>query len=203
MATLVVNPTSGAANRLYYGGSESWAASRDSAVAEGIQTNGIVQGSFGGGTSWPIARIAEVFNTAALPDNATVTAVTLQIYVTALTNTDTSTIDLVSFAPTDSSSVVVADYAKAKWGETPYADIALASLNLNAYNIFTLNATGIAAISKTGNSVFGLRISRDTDNSQPTGGNDVTFQTNNGVHPEILTITYTTPSGGAFLLNMI
>ncbi len=198
MATLIVNPTSGASNRLYYGGNTSWTDSRDATTAEGIQTNGIVQGTFGGGTSWPIARVGEVFNTSALPDNATVTVVTLQIYVTALTNTNTCTIDLVSFAPTDPASLVVADYAKAKWGETPYADIALASLSTSAYNTFTLNAAGIAAISKTGNSVFGLRISRDTDNTEPTGGNDVTFQTNNGANPEILTVTYTTPSSGFF-----
>jgi hypothetical protein len=76
---------------------------------------------------------------------------------------------LVSSSPASNTALVLADYAVANWGTTEYATrIAGTSWASAAYNDFALDAGGMAFISKTGVTKFGLRFSGDLDNSAPT-----------------------------------
>jgi len=67
---------------------------------------------------------------------------------------------------------VAADYALANFGSTRFvdSDILISGITTGAYNDFTLNASGIANIAKTGISKFGYRHAVDIDNSAPTWG---------------------------------
>jgi hypothetical protein len=75
--------------------------------------------------------------------------------------------NLVSFSPASDSSFVASDYGN--FGTTKFAsDTVVSGWTTAAYNDFTLNASGIANVSKTGNSKFGWRFTEDIDNSSPT-----------------------------------
>ena len=93
------------------------------------------------------------------------------IYVTvkgtALGDTDC---DIVDFNPAAGTITTfdVTDYAN--FGTTRFATGKTISsgITTSAYNDFTLNASGVANINKTGNSYFGTRLKWDIDNSAPT-----------------------------------
>ena len=72
---------------------------------------------------------------------------------------------LVSSAPASNTAIVIADYAIANWGSVRFAtDILLTTFSAtSAYHDFALNSSGIANISKTGISKFGIRASSDID----------------------------------------
>ncbi len=78
-------------------------------------------------------------------------------------------IDIVSFSP-NSGTYANADYAKARWGESPYVSVSFSDFRagIGGYVGFTLNEAGRDYINKTGRTDFGARYSRDTDNSAPT-----------------------------------
>lgn len=184
------NPLANANVRLYKIDAASWATVRNAATASAEQD---IASFFDIDTTWEIDRIGLTFNTSALPDNATITGAVIKIYPTVVTNTDSSDIDVVSSNPTDPTNFAVGDYAIAKWGSVVWGSISLATLaaNLNVLNSITLDANGRANISLVGNSTFGLRNSRDTDNATPTGQNRIDFTGANTV----LVVTYTLPVG--------
>ncbi len=186
--------------RLYQDGAinETWATVRDAATADGMQ-DGVISGASAAATTYNISRVGLSFDTSSIPDNATITVAVIKIYPYELPgNADTVHLDVVSFAPTNPASHAVADYAKAKWGTTPWGSITYATLgaNLNALNSITLDASGIANVSKTGTCSFGLRVSRDTDDSAP-GGTNLMYMT---FAQTVLVVTYTLPSSGFFAL---
>ena len=84
-------------------------------------------------------------------------------------------IHICASTPASTSSLAASDYANL--GTTSFASLDVASHTSNAYNDFTLNASGLANISKTGISKFGVRLGWDLNNSF-TGvwaANDATF----------------------------
>jgi len=90
---------------------------------------------------------------------------------------DTTNIDIVSSAPASTDDLVVGDYDGI--GSTVYADMALADWvqTDGTYNDFTLDATGITYVDgwkgASGIGFLAIRNSRDTDDSAPTGNNNV------------------------------
>jgi hypothetical protein len=93
-----------------------------------------------------------------------VTAASIGLYFTSsLTNLGEADFDIVSSTP--ASDTVLADSDFLNVGGTPFSSIARASLTTSAYNTFSLDASGLSNISKTGISKFGSRLSWDTDNS--------------------------------------
>jgi hypothetical protein len=110
-----------------------------------------------------------LFDTAAIPDGDTVTGATLSLYgfdvVTAL---QADEIALVAGSPASDTDLVPTDYGIAHFGATEFAPrIGTGSWSTSAYNDFALNASGLAAVSKTGISRFGLRLGLDLDNQAP------------------------------------
>lgn len=179
--------------RLFVDSGTVWATVRDDSDSDGIQTGGISNATFDT-PDYQISRIGLSFNTASIPDDDTVTAVIIKVYPTSLdSNTNTVDLDAVSFAPSDPTSHVVGDYVKAKWGTSQFGVITYATLgsNLNTLNSINLDANGIDEINKTGHTSYGLRCSRDTDDSAPTGANRVVFTAANTA----LFVTHSAPSG--------
>jgi hypothetical protein len=143
------------------------------------------------------------FNTAALPDDATITAATLNIYVSTTSDTDNDGYDYVSVVQTtqaSTSSVVVEDYDQCGAVQSPQkgaADIDITDISAG-YTVFTLNATGIAWISLTGWTQLGIREGHDVADHQIATNKDnyVLFYSSayTGTSRDpYLNITYTVP----------
>lgn len=103
-----------------------------------------------------IARGFYLFNTSAIPDADEISSGVLSLYDEAFTKDlagITPTINIYSSNPTSDTALANADYGTQ--GSTPFATaITWAGWNSGVYNPFTFNASGLAAISKTGISKF-------------------------------------------------
>jgi hypothetical protein len=127
------------------------------------------------------------FDTSGLPDNATVTGATLNLYVTGATSADGRSLVGEWYDPAN-WPIDAADYTSGS-ATTALAGTAIGSLAVNQVDGFSLQNLG--SVSLTG--YTGLRL--EVSGAQPTGDNGVYFASyENGSHPAAqLTITYTTP----------
>ncbi len=159
-------------------GNESWATIHDATSALGCIDSGdsnylgdILVLSGAGSNLWgQIIRRMTLFDTAALPDSDDINSATLSYYSdVASTNNYTQTIDVSSSTPASDSSFADGDYAFTNYGKTVFASTTIASYNTGGvYNDFSLNAAGIANVSKTGKSKFATLLSSDLTNTEPT-----------------------------------
>jgi hypothetical protein len=142
-----------------------------------------------------------LFDTSSLPDGAEIISATFELYVSAKTDGFSGgAISLVTTTPASNTALVAADYNIANWSFTKQAtDLTIASITTSAYNTWTLNANGLASISKTGITKFGLVTAYDADNSAPTWSSaaiaDLTWNTANGTNKPKLNVTFTASSG--------
>jgi hypothetical protein len=109
--------------------------------------------------SW-IFRSLFLFNTAALPDAAVISTATFSVCTTTDTSNGFSYSDFsictVSSNPASNTALTPTDYTTL--GTTEFSNkIGYSSCDTTAYQPFSLNTAGIAAISKTGITKFGLR----------------------------------------------
>lgn len=110
------------------------------------------------------------FDTSAITDTDIVSSATFSVYgtnkldITGLAPVAT----VVSNAQTLNTVLATTDYNDL--GTTGYATVSYASYSTSAYNDFSLDANGLAQLSLTGFSKFGLRTDKDIGSSQP-GGN--------------------------------
>lgn len=121
------------------------------------------------GTAWTrIQRLITLFDTSSIPDADTISATTYSLFCTnAGNNGHTMNVDMVTCTPASNTAIALADYST--FTTTLQAtSISVGSFGANAYTDFTLNATGLGNISKTGITKFGCRISADTNNVEPT-----------------------------------
>ena len=108
------------------------------------------------------------FDTSSLPDTATVTAATISISGDGIAENNGFTSSIVCVASTQASNTTLTTSDWASYGATEFITrVGFASWNENAYNDFSLNASGIGNISKTGVSKFTFLESHDFDNSEP------------------------------------
>jgi len=153
----------------------TWAAARDGAgnAAYPSVTAGVFSGSVKWSASnWEVDKGFTLFDTSSIPDGDTISSATMSYYQHTAgnnVNTDGDTAHVVSAAPASNTNLVAGDFTTA--GSASYGSLAFASWTNDAYNDISLNASGIAAISKTGVTKFALRSQRDIDNSAPTGVN--------------------------------
>lgn len=122
-------------------------------------------------------RIIHLFDTSAIPDTDTISAVIYSIFgsnaVSAKTNTFvgyTPSFHVCSSNPATNTALVNADYNLAVFGTTSFGSITYANWSALAYNDITLDANGRANVSKTDVSKFGFRNDADMNNSPPTWG---------------------------------
>ncbi len=160
----------------YIGSAETtWATLRNSAgsVADDAATT-LWATYFGAGATtnkWiNIGRGIVLFNTASIPDTAAISAATLSLYGSIKSDSLSAApnINIYSSNPALSTALTGTDYSTL--GITAYCDTpwTYAGFSTSGYNDFVFNATGIAAISLTGISKFGIRnASYDVANSAP------------------------------------
>jgi hypothetical protein len=157
-------------------GGESFNALRSNAgtLANATDVWGPIASLKGGTVSDEFTRIDRgvfLFDTSSIDDDATINSATLSLYgdykENSLGLSDAEAgLALVSASPAADDTLVNADYQSL--GSTRYApDISYSSFTVSVYNDFSLNAAGLAAISKTGLSRFGTRQAIDLDGGTP------------------------------------
>ena len=196
----------------YIGGvsaATSWSNARsgtgcNSKTADDTSATSTLQAALNtGGPNWvaTIERFLFLFDTSSLGSGATISSATVGLYVTAKSSgAQSAAVNIYSSAPASNTGLVAADYDTT--GTTAYAsNIAITSITTSAYNTFTLNSTGIAAISKTSITKFSLKEALyDADGTTPTTGLNETLSagmadTGGTSYDPKLDVTYTLPGG--------
>lgn len=181
-------------NSIYASDGSAWATARNAASGTlRTRTDKLMyaQSTLSGATRF-IERTFINFDTSSIPDDTTIISAVLSIYVTAKTKTDSPSYRLYGSTATD--SLVGGDYDL--MGTTELSDTYVTDPSTSAYVDFTLNAAGLAAISKIGKTKFCIREAvYDLGNTQPGGANVLTFSNSNetgtGQDPKLV-VTYGT-----------
>lgn len=153
-----------------------------------------------------LSRSFYLFDTSTIPANATITGATLSLYINSYADPSGAgwEFNVYSSNPTSDTALVAGDFSKV--GSNSFAtSIAMSSMSTSAYNTWTLNATGIEAINKTGLTKLSLRESKyDAGSSTPPWAssktNYLTVSFNESDSKPKLSITYNLPSSGFFAL---
>lgn len=146
-----------------------------------------------------LGRLGFAFDTSALPDTATISNASLLLCgnSTGYVNQSATSAVVVGFAPADPTSIAVGDFDAFSY--TAFSTIALSSLSQSLYNTFVLNASGIAAVSKT--SYTNLGVITEADRAVTTIGTEDNIMSfnmaDNSASKPTLFITYTTAVGPA------
>lgn len=199
--------------RFAVGSNTSWAAVRalSSSDPPTYPTNETVfQGENSEGT-YIISRNGYVFDTSSIPDGATITSAVFSVYSSASGDgsetTNPANGSLVAYTPSSDTAPVAADYQQ--FGTTKLCDTDVTSATFRGaggYHSWTLNATGLAAINKTGNTRLGIRPSNDfSDSTAPTARSyalgDFAAQTGTSQDPKLV-VDYTTISFADSYINV-
>lgn len=147
-----------------------------------------------------INRAILLFDTSSLPDDAVISGVDLELYVTSHADTiGSQQFTVVGSTPASNTAIVDADFGQV--GTTAYSNaVNLSSLTNSTYNVIPLNATGIAAVSLNGVTKLGIRLECDRANSAPTWvaaeSAGISAQSADGTNKPKLVVTYTAEEGG-------
>ena len=152
------------------------------------------------GTS--LSRGVLLFDTSSLPNDAVITAAEIQLYITYKVNNHNQSINVVSSTPASNTALAATDYPVASFGSTDFVavDTNINDLTINTYNVFALNAAGIANIDVSGVSKFAVRLSDDIDDTPisgyTSGDSYISFSTAESSNKPKLVVTYTSAGGG-------
>lgn len=157
--------------------SESWSSIHDSTgqTAGAASSVGSIAGyrrSTSSSSLWRNNfRSFYLFDTSSITDTDTVDSATMELYITAHREQIEGSIDfyVVDMNPDSNTTLANADYLN--YGTTKQSSLLEGStFTTNAYNAWTLNATGEASISLTGVTKFGLMADKDITDTEPSGG---------------------------------
>lgn len=193
MPTTEFNAT--ATNLGHYNTATTWAAAHDATSATNVNFETLVGEQAITTPRINIWRYGFVFDTSSLPDNAVVSSASITANVIDKTDQINAGSYIVSFNPANPASVVAADYND--FGTTAYSDyVDTTNLTISAINTWTLNATGIAAISTSGNTLMGMRGSLDVANTNI--GTGTTRYNMFRINTIKLSVTYIVPGVAMF-----
>lgn len=129
-------------------------------------------GQFVGSTTtntwWGMYRSFFLFNTSSLGALAVISSATVSVFGSAKQNTSPAdaNFNVYSSNPASNTSLSTSDHGSL--GTTAFSsNISYSAWSTSGYNSFTLNGSGLAAISKTGITKFGGRSTADAANSMP------------------------------------
>ena len=153
---------------------------------------------FGGDSNFYVYRAGIIFDLTSLT-GATITAATIDIYVSAINNSDAETIYVVNGTWPNPSAAGDWDL----FTRTSYGSKAMSTMTDDAVNALSLNATGLAAITQGTTNNYTLIGTGDFDGlTLPVGADYIQFNSAAGATPPVMTVTYTLPSaakGGGFI----
>ena len=196
-------------------GTQSWDTAHDATAgssAHDSQTTFLVSVNDLGGGDYAINRGFTLFDTSALTSSATISAATASLYVTSKVNSDDDGddwINLVSSNPASNTALVTGDFDQcgdAIDNPTEFSTrLDIGSIAAGAYNDWALNASGLAAISKTGVTKLGWREGHDCIDSAPLANDriDASSAEGAGAQRPKLVVTYTLPASAARSLGYL
>lgn len=164
-------PTAGDGS-IAYTRSTSWDTTHDAITGSSAgYTAGSLSVRVGqAGGKYAIERAFLPFDTSALPDNATITSARLKVWVDSKLNNDNDGQDFVTVVQgtqPSTAALTTADYDLASTINTPVEGIGAAerkditTVTVGAYLTFSLNATGVGWVNKTGPTKLALREGHD------------------------------------------
>lgn len=147
----------------------SWSTVRGATSGTASPTNGsdyLI--SYYWNSNYYIYRAFFPADTSGIPDAATISSASLCVCSAEATYAGSSMYAaVVATSQASTSTLEAADFDNV--GSTRFSDDVEMAVNYNAYKSIALNATGLAAISKTGVTKIGLRGKKDLDNTTPDG----------------------------------
>lgn len=164
----------------------TWALSHDATSGDAYPTDTVSDAGCGATPNFNVMRTFMPTDTSGITDTDTVTAVTINLYATAKSDQDDDGDDWINIvgATTQASNTTLAsaDFndCGAVANPTEWATrIDLGAITTSAYNIWTGNATMVAAVNKTGFTLLGVREGHDCIDSaiQTSAINRATFST--------------------------
>lgn len=181
---------------------ESFATIRGGAGTEAMPTDTIMYPYLAASSTQDqfqqLGRAIMTFDTSSIDDLATITGAVFSGYSGGKSNAlGTMDMILVGSTPAANNNLSSSDYAQL--GSTSFGSIAYADFAASQYNDITLNASGLAAISKTGITKLGLVGSWDFNGSfsgtwSSTKASYIVVNTSeNYTNKPKLTVTYTLP----------
>lgn len=183
-------------------GSDSFATVRGAGTCSTATDGTLILLTSTSGSTYRIHRVFLPFDTSSIPDTATITSATLDVYrddgVTGFNNTDTTSIHVVTQTQASNTSLATSDYGNVSFTSKGSANFS--STSNGAY--ITITISDLTIISTTGHTKLALLTGRDQGNSAPTGANTIGFQNRSAGNPPKLTVGYTT-QGGSFLATFI
>lgn len=146
----------------------NWDSARTATSGNAVDATGatgsVYVGSFSG--SYGCTRYFATLDTSSLGSGATISAATFSLYITYYNSpAGAAAINLVASTQASNNSLSTADFDA--YGSTTFAQRNYDATSTGQYRSWTLNSSGLAAISKTGVSKFALR-----DNDYDVGGTD-------------------------------
>jgi hypothetical protein len=137
------------------------------------------------------------FDTSGLSDRAAISAATIDLYVDV--DVSTTDFDVVIVEGGDiHAPPIAADYDVLHDKSTNLtAAINTAAIVEDAYNTFTLTATGLETILTSGTTVFGIRSSLDIAVTEPDSNDYIRISSAESANPPRLNVTYTVSDLGA------
>ena len=175
---------------VYKQADDTWANVRNAATGTTVVagTNVVGQQS---GANYRIDRAFLSFDTSSLPNNATVTNTTITASWSVSNGDNDGSDYLVAVQSTQASATTLATSDYSKVSNTKLSN-SLDMTGLSGTQTLTLNSTGIATISLTGNTLFAIREGHDIDNAA------IADSTTNqvGLSSIKLNVTYTRPDDG-------
>jgi|GEM_PF-6667512 len=148
------------------------------------------------------------FDTSSLPDIDVVSAADIQLYITGkVEGIASQSIGIVAATTSDPATLAISDYQGMGTVQLATA-LTIASISTGGFNTWTLNASGLANISKTGVSKFGTRLVSDITNVSPTwvsgqlaNASCRWHTTNGGSSKPVLTVTHAPPVPGTIFMT--
>lgn len=148
-----------------------------------------------------------LFDTSALTAGAIIRSAVFSFVSGSKSTAWVESVALIGVTPASDTALVSADYSQT--GSTRYsADLLISDIDAGGsnYNNITVNATGLAQISKTGITKFGMKTASEIDSTEPSSAAfSASFYvtcSDNGSNKPKLVVTYDLP-GGSFLLNLL
>jgi len=174
---------------------------------EHYEMMGFINSDIPSNTWCAMQRSFYLFDTSALPDSPTITGAVFSVYGrNAYDSAMALSMTVVQSTPASNTTIATTDFEGAVNNNTRQvtADITVAAWSTVGYNDFTLNATGIGNISRTGITKFGGKCSHDVDNSAPTwvanalSGSQGWFSDEGSNQPKLV-VTYSFPTTTNYL----
>lgn len=178
----------------------TWSAARDAATATDSDSADVGCFAYLAAGSYFIRRGFVSYDMSVLPTATAIESIDLNLYIptSAFDNIDSDTFYVVEGS--QSNPITTADFDAVTF--TSLGSKTLASISLDAYNVFSLNATGIALVQSKVKSQSVLNLAhimgRDFNNNAPSGeSNQARVSIPTDANPPYMTINYRLPLGAS------